>query len=62
MRFGLPFMPLEDVNETFEYILENAEEYLDDLMNYILGSHGRAEEEQKLQDFCQKLGMFIYQY
>lgn len=30
MFFGLPFVPLEDGNETFEYILENAEENLDD--------------------------------
>ena len=28
--FGLLFLPLEDVKETFECIVENAEENLDD--------------------------------
>lgn len=41
-------MPLEDVNETFEYIVENAEENLDELMGcvervYISGRHGRGK-------------------
>lgn len=29
------FVPLEDVNETFEYIVENAEENFNDLMDYV---------------------------
>ena len=33
--FGLLFVPLEDVNETIEYILENAEENLDYSMDYV---------------------------
>ena len=35
MLFRLPFVPLEDVRETFAYIVGNAEENLDDLMDYI---------------------------
>lgn len=46
MLFGLPFVPLEDVNETSKHIAENAEENLDDLMDYVEkkyahGRHGR---------------------
>ncbi|KHJ40540.1 hypothetical protein D918_09430 [Trichuris suis] len=35
MLFGLPFVPVEDVVETFEYIEDQAEESLDDLMDYV---------------------------
>lgn len=43
MLFGLPFVPLEDINETFVYTVENAEENLGDLMNYVdrVYAHGR---------------------
>lgn len=50
---GLPFVPLEDVNETFKYIMEKAEENLDDLINYVgdyvfMEGMEEAEEDQKL--------------
>lgn len=35
MLFGLPFVPLENVNETSEYTVEKSEDSLDDLMNYV---------------------------
>ena len=34
MLFGLLCLPLEYVNEIFEYIVENSEENLDNLMAY----------------------------
>lgn len=40
--FRLPFVPLEDVNETFEYIVQNVEENLDDLIDYVERVHGRC--------------------
>lgn len=33
MLFGLRFVSLEDVNETIEYLVENAEEKVDDLLD-----------------------------
>lgn len=33
--FGLPVVSLEGVRESFEYIVENAGENLDDLMDYV---------------------------
>lgn len=61
--FGLPFVPLENVNETSEYIAENAEENLDDLVDYsMFVEYVAGAEDQKLQNFHQKLVMFIYQY
>lgn len=43
MLFGLLFVPMEDINETFEYTVENTEENLDGLMNYVdrVYVHGR---------------------
>ncbi|KHJ40130.1 hypothetical protein D918_09827 [Trichuris suis] len=35
MLFDLPFVPAEDVVETFEYVDNQAEESLDDLMDYV---------------------------
>ena len=35
MLFGLLFVPVQDVNETAEYIMEKTEENLDDLMDYV---------------------------
>ena len=65
MLFGLPFV--QDINEVFEYIMEKTEENLDDLVDYVekvwvYGGKAEAEEDQKLQEFHQKLGMFTYQY
>ena len=42
--FGLPFAPLENVNEIFEYLVENTEENSDDLMDYVFRMyvHGRC--------------------
>lgn len=56
-------MPLEDVNEAFEYILENAEENLDYSMDYVEKTYvcrryGKAED-QKFQDFHHKVGMIV---
>ena len=56
MLFGLPFVPLEDVNETFEYIVRNAEGNLDDLMDYVVrvyvpGRHGRGGRRQEAPRF-----------
>ena len=44
--FGLWFMSLEDVNKTFRYIVGNAEENLDDLMDYgeKVYAHGKVVE------------------
>ena len=57
MLFGLPFVPLEDGNEVSEYIVENAEENSDDLVDYVERVEGvaKAEEHQKFQDFHQNL-------
>lgn len=35
MLFGLLFVCLEDVNETFEYLVETAEESIDNLMDSV---------------------------
>lgn len=35
MIFGLLFVCLEDVNETFEYLVETAEESIDNLMDSV---------------------------
>ena len=61
--FGLLVVPLEDVNEAFEYILENAEENLDYSMDYVEKTYvcrryGKAED-QKFQDFHHKVGMIV---
>ena len=50
MLLGLQFVPLEDVNETFECIVENAEENVDNLMDYaervyVHGRHGRSSRK-----------------
>lgn len=63
MLFGLAFVPLKDVNDTFEYIVENAEENVDDLMEYVQRvhvcvRHGRGRKPEAHR-FYQKLGMFI---
>lgn len=46
---------LEDVNKTFEYTEESAEENLDDLMDYVEEAYDMEsmakKEDQKLQDF-----------
>ena len=66
MLFGLLFVCLEDVNETFEYFVENAEENVDNLMDsvervYVWEKYGRTRRSG-LEDFHQKLGKFIHQY
>ena len=57
------FVPLEDVNETFEYILENAGENLYYSMDYVKKTYvcrryGKAED-QKFQGFRHKVGMVV---
>ncbi|KHJ48013.1 FLYWCH zinc finger domain protein [Trichuris suis] len=56
MLFALPFVPLEDVSETFEYIAEIAEEALDDLINcferlFVHGRRGRGERQPEPPKF-----------
>ena len=56
MFFGLPFASLEDVNETFEYIVENAGENLDNLMHYaervhVCGRRGRGRRRPEAPKF-----------
>ena len=56
------FVPLEDVNETFEYILENAGENLYYSMDYVKKIYvcRRCKaEDQKFQDFHHKVGMVV---
>ena len=48
---GRPFVPLEDINESLEYIVENAEENLNDLMDsvetaYVCGKLGRGRRPE----------------
>lgn len=45
------FVPLGDVSETFEYIVEIAEEHLDDLMDYVerVYVHGRLGRGRRAQ-------------
>lgn len=47
--FGLQFVPLEDVNKIFEYLVENVEENLDDIMNYVerVYVHGRHDRGRR---------------
>lgn len=44
LLFGFPFVSLENVNEIFEYLVENTEENSDDLMDYVFRKyvHGRC--------------------
>lgn len=49
--FGLLFVCLEDVNETFEYFVENAEENVDNLMDsvervYVWEKYGRTRRSE----------------
>ncbi|KFD46116.1 hypothetical protein M514_13011 [Trichuris suis] len=40
MLFGLPFVPVEDVEEKFDFISEQqADVNLDDLIDYVEGTH-----------------------
>ena len=60
-------MCLEDIYETFEYLVEYAEENVDDLTDYVERAyvHGmrvRGRKRPKASGFHRKLEMFIHQY
>lgn len=54
MLSGLLFVCLEDVNETFEYLVETAEESIDNLMDsvervYVQETYGRTRRSEALR-------------